>query len=287
MKIVIYINAGCFSQTLVYLSWCVFKNPEDKIYYYYYDKYSTDQAVISRLNKDENLIYNFIEKNGLIDDEFEHADLKTSGWPRLYEKLPHLFTTDVERCGGLSQNVNIFKDPKFPEIRKLYNTAVKENLILKKSFLDKIWASNQDFHLAKKQNKRIFCIMLRTPIHYRQNDFNLNKTIDILRNALTEYDYILPITQVHYFYETIVDTFGDKVLKTDRKRMGVCEDWFFRFKEGESVYEEVEKAFEDVYLASCCDYILGSSSNMFLAALFFNLNCNYGIQEELSTLNGC
>jgi len=282
--------AGTFSGFLAHLSWMeVADNPENEINlclharnktHYPGNSYSDYKWLSSsQVNNfseilEENLLHKFFEKNdyttGNFPSEFTYFETYPADVKDIIKKYPKSLKYDGR--GGLK---NQYDD--------------LEHLTLTREAFNKHWNkfefTNTFYEKIKEEeqliaNKKVMCIMLRASIHYIGMSNVLDSAIEAVKSKIDDYDAVLLTTQVGPFLDKFVNVFGDKCIYTQRERSNEDIDW----RGGRDVimsdedYEtEYQNAMLDVILSSKTDFIIGSSSNMFLAALCMNPNMQFDL----------
>ena len=178
-------------------------------------------------------------------------------------------------------NPKVYFDPNFPKIRQLYANHLSARLqftpFMKSFFEDEL----SMIQMLQSEGKKILAIMIRSTIHYPQG-CNIQSVFDEIHEIQKEYDYILPLTQVKPFYNTLLENYGRKCIYLSRNRVDHDQDWWHNTTD-EPFEDEFRMAIADVYLASQCDFIVSGASNMLLGALFFNPTVPFKIYKELET----
>lgn len=133
------------------------------------------------------------------------------------------------------------------------------------------------------EGKKVMSIMLRHSGHYQGVSNAVEYAIESVKTKLDNYDAVLLTTMIQPFVDEFKNVFGDKCIFAERPRLSLDIDW----KGGrpsnqeamtdEEYLIEYQNAFLDVILSSKADFILGGSSNMFLAALSMNPNISYDL----------
>lgn len=191
-----------------------------------------------------------VEVKDAIQKYYPETTLKyegRGGWAAQYEDLEHLNLTRR----AFNKHWNTFK------FTEEFDKKVKEEEKL-------------------IEGKKVVCLMLRSSMHYAGSTYYsgttnvLDSAVESVKDMMDDYDAVLLTTQIKPFLDRFVDVFGDKCIYTERERSEIDTDW----KGGRDIvmsdedYEtEYRNAMLDVILSSKTNCIIGSGSNMFLAAL--------------------
>ena len=138
------------------------------------------------------------------------------------------------------------------------------------------------------KGKKVFTLMLRQSEHYRgpnglykagSSDV-IDAAVKVAKEKIDNYDGLLLTTQIQPFVDRFKQEFGDKVITTERPRLAQDIDWVggryaHEIMTDAEYLSEYQNAFLDVILTSKTDHVIGSSSNMFLAALIMNPKITY------------
>jgi hypothetical protein len=170
-------------------------------------------------------------------------------------------------------------------VRKIYNDIYNKYLKLTDEFELTLQDELKHIKTLQKEGKKILCVMIRMHIYDGDNPISfLDKLIINMDEKMTEYDYILPITQIDIFYDKISEHFKEKCLKFERKRLPCNTDWLKDVTDDE-FENEIKYALLDICIASECNYILSGLSNMFIAAIIRNINVQSSLFKELIDTN--
>lgn len=133
------------------------------------------------------------------------------------------------------------------------------------------------------EGKKVMSIMLRHSGHYQGVSNVVEHAIESVKTKIDDYDAVLLTTVIQPFVDEFKKVFGDRCICAERPRFSLDIDWRGgRPSNQESMTDEeylieYQNAFLDVILSSKSDFILGGSSNMFLAALCMNPNISYDL----------
>lgn len=275
--------AGTFSGFLAHLSWMeIADNPENQINLWLHSRNKThypgnsysnyrwiDSSQVNNFDEvlEENLLHKFFQKNEYTSKEFPSEFTYFENYP-------------VEAKEWIKKNPDSLKYEGRGGLNEQY--ADLEYLRITRSAFNKQWNKFKFTDQFRKKveeeekildGKKVMCLMLRSSIHYIGASNILNSAIETVKNKIDDYDAILLTTQVAPFLNEFINVFGDKCIYTQRERLDSDIDW----KGGRDVvmsdkdYEiEYQNAMLDVILSSKTDFIIGSSSNMFLASLCMN-----------------
>lgn len=129
-------------------------------------------------------------------------------------------------------------------------------------------------------------LMLRQTGHYQGVSNAVEPAIESVKNKIDDYDAVLLTTMIQPFVDEFKKVFGDRCIVADRPRLSQDIDWKGGRNSQQGGQEsmtdeeyklEYQNAFLDVILSSKTEYIVGSSSNMFLAALLMNPSIVYDL----------
>lgn len=282
--------AGAFSGFLAHLAWMeVSDNIENEINlclharnktHYPGNSYSNykwiSSSQVNNFNEilEENLLHKFFKNNEYISksfpSDFTYFETYPADVKEIVKKYPESLKYDGR--GGLNEQYN---DLEYLSLtRKAFNKQWNK-FEFTDTFYKKIKEEEQLI-----ANKKVMCIMLRASIHYIGMSNVLDSAIEAVKSKIDDYDAVLLTTQVGPFLDKFVNVFGDKCIYTQRERSNEDIDW----RGGRDVvisdedYEtEYQNAMLDVILSSKTDFIIGSSSNMFLAALCMNPNMQFDL----------
>jgi hypothetical protein len=280
--------AGVFSNINKLLNWSIILKDEDKILFYYANKFGCNQDPIAPpfRNYIEDISRIFFYKyfqypEDCNESSFLQANRFEMGYPTIaQEELPQ-FLHDY-KDSFIYTNPKVYFDSNFPEIRTFYASHLAKRLHFTpymRTFFEKELSFIQSL---QSEGKKVLAIMLRTTIHYTEGGYRKEEIFDEINEIQKNYDYILPITQIQAFYDVITEFFKEKCIPLERERMPGDMDWNSNTSD-EGFENEFRMCIADVYLASQCDFILSGASNMFMGALFFNPTIPFKIFKELET----
>ena len=282
--------AGVFSNLCKFLTWSLVLKESDSLLFYYANKGAQNDFIgaLPFRNYEEDrkriVFYKYFEypPNCSIDtflkrDEFE------MGYPTIpKESLPTCLQQYTN--GFIFCSPSVYFDPYFPFIRKLYHSHIEKRLQFTPSMKAFLEPELQILRAKQSEGKKILAVFLRSTSHF--TNYNVDALFQEIEDIMGNYDYILPITQIHPFLHRTIQQFGEKCIRLPRKYLSQDIDWIHQVLSDKEFEEEVQSAIADVYLASQCDFVMGGSSNMFLGALFFNPNIPYKVFKELKEKEG-
>ena len=286
--------AGTFSGFLAHLAWMeVASNPKNEINLFLHSRNKTNYPGNSYSNYKwmqssdvnnfkevlkENLLYKFFKKNEYMSEDFP---LKFT----YFETYPEDVKETIKNYSNLT-----LKYEGRGGIKEQYEDL--EYLNLTRQAFNKHWNKfefTDEFRKKVKEEekliegKKVMCLMLRQSEHYVGVTEGykwggpdvLKHAIDIVKSKIDDYDAILLTTQVGIFLDKFKEIFGDKCIYTERERFDIDIDWkggrYAHIPMTDEEYEiEYQNAMLDVILSSKTNYVIGGSSNMFLAALCMN-----------------
>jgi hypothetical protein len=197
--------------------------------------------------------------------------------------------------GYFANNVKVFGDDQFSYLRNEYNKAWS-NIVIK----DDIKNYVENF-IQKFKNSKVLGIAVRCPTHYFVDSINsnvfLHNRIDpnlFYQNIVSEietefiknnYNKIFICCDVKPFIDLMISKFGeDVVIYTKYDRVNhLNQDWFVK---NAPIEEEYRMVIIDSLILSNCDYLIGSSSNIFLITLFINNIVNFRLFNVLNNSYG-
>lgn len=283
--------AGVFSNVCKFLLWSILLKEEDTLLFYYTNKglQNDNHRVLPYHEYEKELgrifFYKYFEfpKGHAIDSflslssfEMNYPSIQSSNLPTCLQPYPN---------GFVFCSPNVYKDPHFSEIRKLFHEHIQRRLQFTESFRNVIEEEAEPIRRLQAQGKKILAVFLRSTSHFQH--YNTTAVFEEIQEVMKDYDYILPITQIGPFLKQTYDMFGERcIVFKDRIYFSEDKDWIQRLYTDEEFEVEFKNAILDVYLASQCDFIMGGSSNMFLGALFFNPTVPYKMFQELKGKDG-
>lgn len=274
--------AGAFSGFLAQLAWMeTAEKSNGEINLYLHTRNKTEKAGNTYFDytwrsSNENDFKKILEKN-ILFDFFEPNEYMTKKFP---EDFIYFETYPIE----IKQNLL-----KYPEDTLKYGGRGNlkdqyldvESLEITRNALNRQWNKfkfTEKFdNLIKEEEKiikgkKVLTLMLRYSDHYRRMDV-FEKSIEMVKEKIDDYDHLLLITLVQPFIDEFKKVFGDKCIFTERSRVSEDIDWpggRNEFMSDDEYLVEYQNAFLDVILSSKTDTLIGSSSNMFFAALCMN-----------------
>jgi len=295
MKILLGNFAGLGSNLVKFLDWCLIKEKDDQILMFYANKNllgpygswnNQDMNVIPFRNLKEdisnNIFYNFFEMPyTLTQEDIINNNLFLMKHPFLLENYKEKYPEEIDKLFNYSGKYKtqkilpLINTPEFIKIRHLYYNVAEQYLKPTQLLRDSIGETGDIIKTLQSAGKKVLCVMIRSRHHFNRRLPNRTNYIDIIMEEITNqminYDYILPITQVDKYYHSVINTFGDKCIKINRKLIPEDVEWLTDVND-QDFYEETKYAIVDIYLASMCDHVIGSESNMFYLAAYFNPN---------------
>jgi hypothetical protein len=216
---------------------------------------------------EKNILFDFFEPNEYLSKKFPEDFTYFETYPIEIKQNLLKYPEDTLKYGGRGNLKDQYLDV--------------ESLAITRNALNRQWNKfkfTEKFNdLIKEEekiikNKKVLTLMLRYSDHYRRMDV-LEKSIQMVRKKIDDYDHLLLITLVQPFVDEFEKVFGDKCIFTQRSRVSEDIDWpggRNEFMPDDEYLVEYQNAFLDVILSSKTDTLIGSSSNMFFAALCMN-----------------
>jgi len=287
--------AGTFSGFLAHLAWMeVASNSNNEINlrlharnktnypgnsYSNYRWFSSEQ--VNNFNEilQENLLHKFFQPNeytsGEYPSEFTYFETYPVEVKDAIQKYYPETTLKYEGRGGLKEQ---YDDLEFLNLTRRAFNKHWNTFKFTENFAKKV---KEEEKLI--EGKKVMCLMLRQSEHYAGVTEGykwggpdvLKHAIETVKKRIDDYDAILLTTQVGPFLDKFIEIFGDKCIYTERERFDMDIDWkggrYQHTPMSNEEYEiEYQNAMLDVILSSKSDLVVGSSSNMFLAALSMN-----------------
>jgi hypothetical protein len=227
-----------------------------------------------------------------------HLHLKVTN-PRskqdVFENINDVIPIYDKYNGYFCNNVKVFCDEQFSYLRNEYNKSwsyitVKDNI---KQYVENFTQKFKGF--------KVLGVAVRCPTHYFVNNIDsnifLHNKIDpnlFYEKVISEieiefnnnnYDKIFVCCDVEPFINLLISKFGkDNILYTEYDRVkDLNQDWFCK---NTPIQEEYKMVIIDSLILSNCNYLLGSSSNIFLITLFINKTVNFKLFEILNNCYG-
>jgi hypothetical protein len=164
-------SAGATCNIINYLKWCLNTNENDKVIFYYFNKYYSNGMYDTAYSSENNLIYKLIKLPASIENiDLTKADYYTDGIHELnlHIKYPDIFKSNYGYEIG-AMNKELFLESQIEYLTKaryLFNSTIKKHLEYSDYLMNKIKDENSFFFKAKLSNKKILAIMIRDPVHY-------------------------------------------------------------------------------------------------------------------------
>lgn len=197
--------------------------------------------------------------------------------------------------GYYANNVKVFQDDQFTSVRNEYNKAWS-SITIKDEIKNYVENFTQKF-----KNSKVLGVAVRCPTHYFVNSIDscifLHNELDpnlFYQKIISEieiefiknnYDKIFICCDVQPFIDLMISKFGkDVILYTEYDRVkDLNQDWFVK---NAPIDEEYKMVILDSLILSNCNYLMGSSSNIFLITLFINNMVNFKLFEVLNNSYG-
>jgi len=227
---------------------------------------------------EKNVLLDFFEPNEYLTREYPNEFTYFEAYPADIKSQLKYYPEDTLKYDGRGSKKEQYVDT--------------ENLTKTRFALNRQWNKfrmlNHFDQKAKEEEKliegkKVMSIMLRHSGHYQGVSNAVEHAIESVKSKIDNYDAILLTTMIQPFVDEFKKVFGDRCICAERPRLLDDIDWKGgRPSNQESMSDEeyaieYQNAFLDVILSSKADYIIGSSSNMFLAALSMNPNILYDL----------
>ncbi len=292
MKILLGNFAGTHSNLGKILTWNLIKKKEDCVFMIYWNKgrFNDDPNVwpITHYPEeaDKNFFYRYFEfPENQTKEDFLHCDALYLNYPCFLEESQkklwplELYPLIFQKYNGFVFTTKALLDPEFQQIRNIYHDLWKTHLKPTQHLLDLMKEDRMKVESYTKKGK-VLCVMIRFAGHF-STPFDSNALFDEIKEMMNSFDFILPITQQFFVYETLCEMYGEKCISLDRRRIPNNVDWCSLMYTDEAFEEEFHIAVKDSYLASMCHTIMGGSSGLFYSALFINPNANMVVFDAL------
>jgi hypothetical protein len=230
---------------------------------------------------EKNVLLDFFEPNEYIVREYSKEFTYFEAYPADIKSQLKYYPEDTLKYDGRGSKKEQYVDPK--------------NLNRTRLALNNQWNKFKPLnHFDEKikeeekliEGKKIMSVMLRQTGHYQGVSNAVEPAIEAVKNKIDDYDAVLLTTMIQPFVDEFKKVFGDKCIAAERPRFSHDIDWKGgrNSEQGgqesmtdEEYNTEYQNAFLDVILSSKADYIIGGSSNMFLAALLMNPSIAYDL----------
>ena len=230
---------------------------------------------------EKNVLFDFFEPNEHMVREFPKEFTYFEAYPADIKSQLEKYPEDTLKYDGRGS-----KKEQYIDLENLSRTRLALNRQWNKfkplsHFDEKI---KQEEKLI--EGKKVMSVMLRQTGHYQGVSNAVEPAIEAVKNKIDEYDAVLLTTMIQPFVAEFKKVFGDKCIVADRPRFSDDIDWRGGRNSEQGGQEsmtdeeyviEYQNAFLDVILSSKADYIIGGSSNMFLAALLMNPSIDYDL----------
>jgi hypothetical protein len=272
------LNAGFFSNLNAALGWYWYSMRTDIPVHVHWD------GVPNKNVFDEF----FQQKYAYKPHDYENnANIQHS--PLFTEQIKEAFKEDIGELlynkydnGWFFCKGNVYTEPDFVKLRRLYNYLYTENLKFKSDLIP-------SYNIPPKT----LGINYRYIIMYFTNDGKMTpfknlmsveefnkKYIEQIESTFEngKYEKIYIASSQRIFFEECLNKFKDKLLYLPMKRV---EENQIEFDRGVSMTKECVDVLTDTINLTKCDHLLISPSNIIFAALYMNPNINYQIFDFL------
>lgn len=298
MKILLGNFAGLGSNLIKFLDWClIFENNNSSIQTYILMFYANknllgpygswnnqDMNVLPFKNISNDISTNIFYKyykipEGLTNDDIINHDLFFMKHPFLLEDYKYKYPIEIDEMFNWSGKYKtkkilpLINTLEFTKIRYIYNNIFVKYLQPTPELQTAISYDGEIIKNLQNTGNTVLCVMIRSRHHFNKRLANRNNYIELIIEEIDEYmktyDYILPITQVDKYYNLLLQRYGDKCIKINRKLIPEDVEWLTDVNDQE-FDNETKYAIIDIHLASMCDHVIGSESNMFYLAAYLN-----------------
>lgn len=255
---------GFFSNFLRYIAWTLC-NVNDKIIFHFVDTSKNKENIWSVMFEQPE--YKLSDMSPNFGSHFP-----TKGYPSPLDKINN---------GYIYCDASIYRNQHFQQIRHIYN-AETEKLILTPYIKEYINTHSKGLLYPEET----IAVFIRYPGHYFDNNDNIYNIISEVEELLNKhkFNYIYLVTMVEEYVKLFVDKFKDKVILFGNKRFtSVNMDWLDEMKDYK---QESIDCFSEVYVASKCKFVVGTSSNMLLGCLFLNPTMSFKIFDTHANSDG-
>lgn len=230
---------------------------------------------------EKNILFDFFEPNEYMSREYPEEFTYYEAYPADIKSQLKYYPEDTLKYDGRGS-----KKEQYVDSENLNRTRWALNRQWNKfKFLESF---NKKVKEEEKliEGKKVMSVMLRQTGHYQGVSNAVEPAIETVKNKIDDYDSVLLTTMIQPFVDEFKKVFGDRCIVAERPRLSQDIDWKGgrnseqggqEFMSEEEYQIEYQNAFLDVILSSKTNYIIGSSSNMFLAALSMNPNVLYDL----------
>jgi hypothetical protein len=230
---------------------------------------------------EKNILLDFFEPNEYVVREYLKEFTYFEAYPADIKSQLKYYPEDTLKYDGRGSKKEQYIDPK-----NLNRTRLALNNQWKK--FKPLNHFDQKVKEEEKliEGKKVMSVMLRQTGHYQGVSNAVEPAIEAVKNKIDDYDAVLLTTMIQPFVDEFKKVFGDKCIVAERPRFSHDIDWKGGRNSEQGGQEpmtdneykiEYQNAFLDVILSSKADFIIGSSSNMFLAALSMNPSLLYDL----------
>lgn len=230
---------------------------------------------------EKNILLDFFEPNEYVVGEYSKEFTYFEAYPADIKSQLKYYPEDTLKYDGRGSKKEQYVDP-----RNLNRTRLALNNQWKK--FKPLNHFDQKIKEEEKliEGKKVMSVMLRQTGHYQGVSNVVEPAIEAVKNKIDDYDAVLLTTMIQPFVDEFKKVFGDKCIVAERPRFSHDIDWKGGRNSEQGGQEsmtddeykiEYQNAFLDVILSSKADFIIGSSSNMFLAALSMNPSLLYDL----------
>jgi hypothetical protein len=229
----------------------------------------------------KNVLLDFFEPNEYIVREYSKEFTYFEAYPADIKSQLKYYPEDTLKYDGRGS-----KKEQYVDSKNLNRTRLALNNQWKKFKLLNHFDQKVKEEEKLIEGKKVMSVMLRQTGHYQGVSNAVEPAIEAVKNKIDDYDAVLLTTMIQPFVDEFKKVFGDKCIVAERPRFSHDIDWKGGRNSEQGGQEsmtddeykiEYQNAFLDVILSSKADFIIGSSSNMFLAALSMNPSLLYDL----------
>lgn len=229
----------------------------------------------------KNVLLDFFEPNEYLGREYPKDFTYFEAYPADIKSQLKYYPEDTLKYDGRGS-----KKEQYVDLENLTRTRLSLNNQWKKFKPVNHFAEKIKDEEKLIEGKKVMSVMLRQTGHYQGVSNVVEPAIESVKNKIDEYDAVLLTTMIQPFVDEFKKVFGDRCIVADRPRLSEDIDWKGgrnpqqggqEYMSDDEYQVEYQNAFLDVILSSKTEYIIGSSSNMFLAALLMNPSIAYDL----------
>lgn len=291
---VLFLNSGLWSNIFNIITWEYALQDEEIIVPYFIDRHGHNDEYVpldDKYEPDKNCWFQLFKMNHPEIGDVQQDFIRKYNFP-FKDGYPCKYPSPLDQYNGYPcMDHRIYFHSKFGQIRKIYNEWLNKWCVPNENLEKQICADTETIRKFHADGKTIMAMMIRVPCHFQNSDKSYDFNTEILPEIIElsqKYDYVLCITLVDQFLDTLKLNLGTKFLTPENRQLKDINSNIFRNDDLDKFdfLKELMDSYTDVYTASQCDFIIGCSSNMLLGALSLNPNVNFKIYNRLRNVSG-